>query len=1248
MMPHMLNDKKLEEFLSSSERNICDFKEYIYTLSTDNDKGKFIKDILCMANTPRSESAYIIIGIKQATGKNYFRDVDLSVDENQFLTIIKSVIGPEPPNVSYYQYHYHPKKVTLGIFEIGISNHGPYYSKKDYTTKVIANKIYYRFSSSNTDASDKMILDIKGWMKSYSDDRWETIMTYMQFHSKDKYNYILVYEDNLSFTRQQLEVFPNINWSAIIDLSKSSEQKGFYFQNKSAFEQKAHVHLITKELQMLPAFYEGKSLFWIMAGGENDVLDQTFSPREWYSSYARFLMGALDYLQAHMKKTYIILTLSGNKKIGNYIDSIVSTYSANTLFNKHIIADLSDTQPIETTEKNKDYINLEEETDDNIVKLSVSCNDIYRFLCKSLDYGSLERPEEYLMPSHDGAFQPLKNIRWLLEEITPLYKYIEMDIIRDENYNALQFYKGCQIRWDEMNPPKSISRTKQEELKAKIEKLYGDGIVKCLVIPLYYLAGAGATTLVRNIAWQLHSIYPVVFIEKYSLATAERLKSIYLEVQKRSLIVFIDSNDINLRQVSDLKNSLDIEAIHVIIITTIRCLQNIPQTAAEHLNDKLDRSENNAFRNKYMEALELSTLNISVKEKRETVINSLYAGNPLNRTPFLYGLSAFEEDFVTLESYVKSKMGTYTKEQEEILLSVAMAYCYGAIGLPRFILQNRLYPNNKKWHENTTLSISQQSLIFSDSTELRTVHQCIAKEIIIQICLKNNNNRVSWSNMLKTNLLLFLDILSQVPEHDNDFINGILRAVYLDRNTDREESRKFAMAIEELPTIDAKKGVLEKVVEMFPKNPHAHSHLARFYHYIYKDDNLAQKEINIALGLAEDYTFYHIKGTIQTSILLHKIKNNAEEIRKESNIWIPMLLVEVDNNAESFKNSRDLKPENMYAYGSHINIYISVIKEYKSAIYPDKDIAFLLKNPHTSWCVDLLDKAKEVLEEAKDVAKNYSVQFEEEYYTTSFKQMVGNLSDAIQGWDNLLCKQNVYYPPVRRQIVIAYQESCEGKWSTLPFKKRDRALSLLEENILQESSNEKNILMWLDLARNINDGQNRLDSAIEKLQFFTNKLYGSLKDFYCYVLCAVRGMQYTSFSDIKESDTYLKKSSEYARNNPKRGWVREFYEPTKNGLDSLINYTELKHQYSGLSFNDLIHKINRVCGRIKRIDKAEIGWIELSKCKLQIKFNPNWEQGETFIKDKDEGAWVNFVIGFTFDGIYAYDVKRTDSTLNML
>lgn len=89
-VPHMLNDKKLDEFLSSSERNICDFKEYIYTLSTDDDKGKFIKDILCMVNTPRSESAFIIIGVKQANGKNYFRDVDLTVDENQFLTILIS------------------------------------------------------------------------------------------------------------------------------------------------------------------------------------------------------------------------------------------------------------------------------------------------------------------------------------------------------------------------------------------------------------------------------------------------------------------------------------------------------------------------------------------------------------------------------------------------------------------------------------------------------------------------------------------------------------------------------------------------------------------------------------------------------------------------------------------------------------------------------------------------------------------------------------------------------------------------------------------------------------------------------------------------------------------------------------------------------------------------------------------------------------------------------------------------------
>lgn len=132
-MERTLTEKRLTELLKYSEADICDFKEKIYNIEEEGSKVSFLKDILAMANTIRYEPAYIIIGVRQKDGHNEFFDVDPNIDENNFISIIKGNIGPEYPEFAYYTMKY--KKHILGVFEIGISKTGPYFSKEKLWTK---------------------------------------------------------------------------------------------------------------------------------------------------------------------------------------------------------------------------------------------------------------------------------------------------------------------------------------------------------------------------------------------------------------------------------------------------------------------------------------------------------------------------------------------------------------------------------------------------------------------------------------------------------------------------------------------------------------------------------------------------------------------------------------------------------------------------------------------------------------------------------------------------------------------------------------------------------------------------------------------------------------------------------------------------------------------------------------------------------------------------------------------------------
>lgn len=79
----------LSELLKRSELRTLDFKlePYDFTGTTPEEKNRkrseFAKDIVSMANTPREESAYIVIGVKRKPdGSNELKSVQAHIDDN--------------------------------------------------------------------------------------------------------------------------------------------------------------------------------------------------------------------------------------------------------------------------------------------------------------------------------------------------------------------------------------------------------------------------------------------------------------------------------------------------------------------------------------------------------------------------------------------------------------------------------------------------------------------------------------------------------------------------------------------------------------------------------------------------------------------------------------------------------------------------------------------------------------------------------------------------------------------------------------------------------------------------------------------------------------------------------------------------------------------------------------------------------------------------------------------------------------
>lgn len=61
----MTTEQQFLDLLSRPEGDTLDFKMTTYDLSSNDSKLNLIKDVLCMANTPRDETSYLILGVKK-------------------------------------------------------------------------------------------------------------------------------------------------------------------------------------------------------------------------------------------------------------------------------------------------------------------------------------------------------------------------------------------------------------------------------------------------------------------------------------------------------------------------------------------------------------------------------------------------------------------------------------------------------------------------------------------------------------------------------------------------------------------------------------------------------------------------------------------------------------------------------------------------------------------------------------------------------------------------------------------------------------------------------------------------------------------------------------------------------------------------------------------------------------------------------------------------------------------------------
>jgi hypothetical protein len=154
----------IDKLLKLNERKDLDFKSGSIRLDTDYHKAKFVRNIICMANTPRDGSAFIINGVaSKPDGTTSISGVLEHPDDNILQQLVASRVSEIP------QFQYRPvtyKGTSLGITEVFPYRGGPFVPHFDFENLVRQGAIYYRQGSSTKIAtSSAEIRAIIDWMQ---------------------------------------------------------------------------------------------------------------------------------------------------------------------------------------------------------------------------------------------------------------------------------------------------------------------------------------------------------------------------------------------------------------------------------------------------------------------------------------------------------------------------------------------------------------------------------------------------------------------------------------------------------------------------------------------------------------------------------------------------------------------------------------------------------------------------------------------------------------------------------------------------------------------------------------------------------------------------------------------------------------------------------------------------------------------------------------------------------------------------
>ena len=750
---------------------------------------------------------------------------------------------------------------------------------------------------------------------------------------------------------------------------------------------------------------------------------------------------------------------------------------------------------------------------------------------------------------------------------------------------------------------------------------------------LWHWPGAGASTVARRIAWNLHREFPtVVALEVEPQETAERLRYLF-GIARLPVLVIIDLPGVSKEVVDRFYDALRRSHIPAVLFNVERRFDFRVARGTHFLDAMLTTRE----------AVGLSRiLSARVPSRRGNLESLIDEPDHRKRSPFYFGLVAYGRDFRGLEAYVGARLSKASNSLREATLLMAFAYYYGQVPLslqtfgPLFNV-----PSSRLLTVSKLLPDYLRELLVQDSLKVRPAHHLIAEEILTsELGLASGDVR-NWRVGLADLAIKFIDLLAHLPHRNRGTVSDTLRAVLIERGSTESPAgpweAAFSQFLNDVPSVEGQQRVLEHLTDAFPEEPHFWAHLGRFYSRVIQDHKKAHVAYQTALQLSPGDSLLHHMAGMGWRNELYDILSSIGKDTVES--YQDNILDIVRKASMSFESARALDRTSEYSYISQVQMIHRVVGTLSSAKgYRYKAMHFLTLPGNDSYR-ELLDEAQNLLSDLALIKGDETSSQLQVTLKADLAGFHGNHSEAIQYLTNVLDRRESHKPPVRRAIIRAYIARNKDDWSRLTDRELARVVELARDNTEEEPASDYNLRLWLRAVRIENALS--VDRVAEQLAYKRMQNPSVDTTYYLYIMKFLQ-LEMGELAAADEVPSLIEECSRLAQDLSRTTTSFEWM-GNETGLAGLVHVSTLGEWDTKKEFWPNTEHLRAVRGRISRIRNHGSGEIEMTSG-LRVFFIPS--RGDVpggYISGQDIGREVEFFLAFSYDGLRAWSVRDPES-----